>query len=575
LEFVKFPVCDENGTVLPCLIYEDDDLLVLNKPAGLNTHAPGPYAGEGLYDWLRHRDPRWATLAIIHRLDKETSGVLVFTKTPRANRSLTEQFTERSVRKKYVLLTDRAVPQTEFTVSSSLLRFGEKYASREVGLPFSRGEEKSLTGMARSQNRPLAPREKEASGQSRGQLAETHFRVLDSSGPPILVEAEPRTGRTHQIRVHAAEKGFPVLGDVLYGGSPAPRVCLHAAELTLRHPATQAWLTFRAPFDFAADPRLELRAALIAAEATDAWRAIHGASDARPHWYIDRLGDWLLSVGGQDLDAAQKTELEVLVKAFHARGAYHQKSSSPERVMGEAAPDYFTIRENSMSFALSFQVGASFGLFLDQRDNRRRLLTGCVAAGFRLSGTAGVEGERWGAGRQVLNTFAYTCGFSVCAAMAGAHTTSIDLSRAHLDWGRRNFLLNQIEPANHEFIFGDVFEWLGRLQRKQRRFDMIILDPPTFSRSKDTRVFRAERDYGKLVSAALPLLKKDGILFASTNAATWPPDAFLSCLKDALASQHRQVIDQHYVPQPPDFPISRGEKAYLKTIWMRIDGAKP
>src|SRR5438552_11715034 len=76
-------------TMLPCVIFEDDHLLVVNKPAGLNTHAPSPYAGEGMYDWLRPREPRWGKLAIIHRLDKETSGVMVFSKTPLANRSLT------------------------------------------------------------------------------------------------------------------------------------------------------------------------------------------------------------------------------------------------------------------------------------------------------------------------------------------------------------------------------------------------------------------------------------------------------------------------------------------------------
>src|SRR5271163_3846830 len=100
--------------MVPCVIFEDEHLLVVNKPAGWNTHAPAPYAGEGIYDWLRHREPRFATLAILHRLDKETSGVLVFGKTPLANRSLTEQFTDRRVRKKYLLLTDREVPAKEF-----------------------------------------------------------------------------------------------------------------------------------------------------------------------------------------------------------------------------------------------------------------------------------------------------------------------------------------------------------------------------------------------------------------------------------------------------------------------------
>jgi 23S rRNA-/tRNA-specific pseudouridylate synthase len=89
--------------VLPCLLFEDDHLLVINKPAGLNTHSPAPYAGEGLYDWLRHREPRWADLSIVQRLDKETSGVIVFGKTPLANRSLTDQFTRRTLHKRYLL----------------------------------------------------------------------------------------------------------------------------------------------------------------------------------------------------------------------------------------------------------------------------------------------------------------------------------------------------------------------------------------------------------------------------------------------------------------------------------------
>src|SRR6266478_9787555 len=136
--------------MLPCLIFEDEHLLVVNKPAGLNTHAPSPYAGEGLYDWLRHREPRWARLAIIHRLDKETSGVIVFSKTSLANRSLTEQFTHREARKKYLLLTDRPVRQKEFTVKSAHVRVGEKYVSR----PLHAGSD-----LAETRFRLLAPAE--------------------------------------------------------------------------------------------------------------------------------------------------------------------------------------------------------------------------------------------------------------------------------------------------------------------------------------------------------------------------------------------------------------------------------
>src|ERR1044071_226240 len=119
--------------MLPCVLFEDEHLLVVGKPAGWNTHAPSPFAGEGIYDWLKHREPRWANLAIIHRLGQETSGVVAFGKTPLANRSLTDQFSSRAVRKKYLLLTDREPRQREFKVKSKLVRAGERYVSGAQG----------------------------------------------------------------------------------------------------------------------------------------------------------------------------------------------------------------------------------------------------------------------------------------------------------------------------------------------------------------------------------------------------------------------------------------------------------
>jgi 23S rRNA (cytosine1962-C5)-methyltransferase len=172
--------------------------------------------------------------------------------------------------------------------------------------------------------------------------------------------------------------------------------------------------------------------------------------------------------------------------------------------------------------------------------------------------------------REVLNTFAYTCGFSVCAARAGARTTSLDLSKKYLDWGRRNFDLNGLDPAAHDFIYGDTFDWLRRLAKKQRTFDVIVLDPPTFSQSKEHGVFRAGKDYGKLVTAALPLLKPAGVLLASTNAAELAPEDFLAMVTGAISKGGRRVTRRHYVPQPPDFPISRAEPDYLKTVWLKL-----
>jgi 23S rRNA (cytosine1962-C5)-methyltransferase len=333
---------------------------------------------------------------------------------------------------------------------------------------------------------------------------------------------------------------------------------------------------FSAPANFDADSRLALRAAIIEPEATNAFRVIHGARDGWPGWFVEKLGDFLLSQSESPLSAKQSEELARLAKFFSSPGAYHKilsrqvrrfttTESSPQLVFGEAAPGRFEIRENGVRFELSFNEGYSVGLFLDQRDNRRRFLTGHIAADFPL-----LKSQMPDARPEILNCFAYTCGFSVCAARAGARTTSLDLSKKYLAWGRRNFALNSLDPAAHDFIYGDAFDWLRRLAKKGRAFDAVVLDPATFSQSKEHGTFRAEKDYGKLVTTALPLVKPGGILFASTNAADWPPEKFLADVYAAVHAAKRKILQRHYIPQPPDFPISRTEPAYLKTVWLRI-----
>jgi 23S rRNA (cytosine1962-C5)-methyltransferase len=547
--------------MIPCVIFEDEHLLVVNKPAGWNTHAPAPFAGEGIYDWLKKREPRWASLAILHRLDKETSGVLIFGKTSVANKSLTKQFTERKVRKKYFLLTDREIPQKEFIVKTKLIRIGEKYVSRNLN---------SLTG-------EIAETKFSSAKIFEFKTQNPIFENIPPSPKLKILCAEPLTGRTHQIRVHAAESRFPVLGDTLYGGTPASRVFLHAAEIEFAHPATGAIKKNFAPPNFENDSRLDLRAAIIDPKETNAFRIIHGASDGWPNWFVDKLGDFLLSQSESALNAKQNQELSRLAKNYFARGVYHKilsrkifrstkMETSPHLIFGEAAPEKFEILENGVRFELSFNEGYSVGLFLDQRDNRRRFLTNHVAADFPLNSKLKTQSSKF----EVLNTFAYSCGFSVCAAHAGARTTSLDLSKKYLDWGKRNFLLNGLDPKAHDFIFGDTFDWLRRLAKKNRAFDAIILDPPTFSQSKEHGAFRVEKDFGKLVAAALPLLKPVGILFCSTSAAELPPEKFLGEIEKAISRSGRKILQEHYFPQPPDFPVSRAQAPYLKAVWLKI-----
>jgi 23S rRNA (cytosine1962-C5)-methyltransferase len=536
----------------PLVIFEDDDILVVNKPAGMNAHAPDVYAGEGLFEWLRDREPRWAGLAVVQRLDKDTSGVMVFAKTARAARLLAAQFEARTVRKTYVLLTKGSVPAQEVTAQSTLVRRGVSRPAVTRFCPQPAGQSAGALGLPDA-GAPTAP-------------------------PTRVVLAHPLTGRTHQIRAQAAELGFPVLGDPLYGGGTAAaagRLYLHSLELTLHRPVDDGETTFRAPPDFGADPRPALRHALLDREETDAYRVMHGAADGSPGWFVDRFGDYLLSHAERPPEGERLESLIRLAAGLGARGVYHRETRreargsspaalTPSLVSGEAAPAEFPVRENGLRLLISFAEGYSVGLFLDQRDNRRRLLQDHVGAGFPAfpHGAAGAE---------VLNAFAYTCGFSVAAAVAGARVTSLDLSKKYLEWGRRNFAANGIDPAQHDFIYGDVFDWAGRLVRKGRVYDVVLVDPPTFSTSKQRGVFRAEKDYGKLVGALLPLLKPGGVLFASTNAVRLAPAAFLAMLEEAIAAAGRRVTARRYAPQPPDFPITREEPAHLKTVWLKVE----
>ena len=157
----------------------------------------------------------------------------------------------------------------------------------------------------------------------------------------------------------------------------------------------------------------------------------------------DRLADYLLVQTEHPLTDTQQQTVQTLRQQFKAKGVYHkrlnrqvQKTSkskaSARLIMGIEAPEFFEATEHHLRYRLSFNEGYSTGLFLDMRDNRHRLLSNLIEPGFPVfdKGTGAAK---------VLNTFAYTCSLSVCAARAGAITTSLDLSQKYLEWGRENF----------------------------------------------------------------------------------------------------------------------------------------
>ncbi len=211
----------------------------------------------------------------------------------------------------------------------------------------------------------------------------------------------------------------------------------------------------------------------------------------------------------------------------------------------ESSPLETTVIERGLRYGLDFASGYSAGLFIDQRHNRsfvRNLKT-----------------------KTLLNCFAYTCSFSVAAAMAGAKTVNVDLSRKSLTRGRENLLLNGQTLTEHSFISEDVMEYLPRLARKGEKFDVIILDPPTFSRSKIGKAFQVERDFETLLLAALALSKRDSRILLSTNCTTLDEHALKVMARFALKAS-RRVGTLHQEPPLPDLPPGVG----ASTVWLSL-----
>ncbi|WP_226895553.1 class I SAM-dependent methyltransferase [Luteolibacter marinus] len=273
------------------------------------------------------------------------------------------------------------------------------------------------------------------------------------------------------------------------------------------------------------------------------FRLIDGEGDGLPGLELeDFAGRWLLSTRDRRPPAQLLAWLEDQQRPVYWKRLDQQQKESPTPLFGPRQNEPFTAGESGLQFEISFQSGYSQGIFLDQRDNRAELRS-------RLS-----------PGDTLLNTFAYTGAFSVFAASAGATATTLDLAQPYLDWAKRNFQLNGIDPAEHYFCKGDTFHWLARFAKQGRRFTGIVLDPPTFSRDKDGKVFRVEKDYGRLLELALACLTPGGFLLSSTNCRTLSPRMFERQLREVAP----RTVQTRHAPMPADFTA----EPYLKSIWL-------
>jgi len=164
-----------------------------------------------------------------------------------------------------------------------------------------------------------------------------------------------------------------------------------------------------------------------------------------------------------------------------------------------------------------------------------------------------------------LNCFAYTCSFSVSGASVGATTVNVDLSQKSLARGRENFSLNSLPTNDHRFMADDVMEVLPRLTHRGEKFDMIILDPPTFSRSSRGKTFHVEDDFEKLLIRALDLTERDSRILLSTNCSTLHEHALEVTARCGLKAA-RRAGTFHRQPPLSDFPPGAG----ATSIWLTL-----
>lgn len=237
-------------------------------------------------------------------------------------------------------------------------------------------------------------------------------------------------------------------------------------------------------------------------------------------------------------------------KRFDEKGQYIEED---DFVAGERGQFPILVKENGVNFAVYLNESAMVGVFLDQRDVRRTIR------------------DTYSKGRTVLNTFSYTGAFSVFAALGGAvKTTSVDLANRSRNKTIEQFRVNGIDSDKQSIIVEDVFNYFKYAERKKLKFDMVILDPPSFARSKKF-VFSAEKDYKNLLKEAIAITEDNGMIVASTNCSSFGMDMFKRFIDTAFKESNKRYKLVEEFSLPADFRTIREfpEGNYLKVVFIK------
>lgn len=307
---------------------------------------------------------------------------------------------------------------------------------------------------------------------------------------------------------------------------------------------------------------VQYRQAFFQDKETTAFRVFNGEGDGIGGLTIDYYdGYYVLSWYSLGIYQFKDAIIDALTNLVQYKGIYQKKRFAEDGkyveeddfVTGEQGQFPLIVKENGASFAVYLNDGAMVGVFLDQREVRKRIR------------------DRYAKGKNVLNTFSYTGAFSVFAALGGAlKTTSVDLANRSRSKTIEQFSVNGIDYEAQDIIVEDVFQYFKYAVKKQLTFDLVILDPPSFARSKKV-TFSAAKDYTKLLKQAIAITEPDGVIVASTNSAAFDMKKFKGFIEKAFrdSGEKYKILEEYSLPADFKTINEYKEGNYLKVVFVK------
>ena len=297
-------------------------------------------------------------------------------------------------------------------------------------------------------------------------------------------------------------------------------------------------------------------------EETTAFRVFNGEGDGIGGLTIDYYdGYYVVSWYSLGIYQFKASIIQALTNLVSYKGIYQKKRFAEDGkyveeddfVTGERGEFPLIVKENGVNFAVYLNDGAMVGVFLDQREVRKAIR------------------NHYAKGKNVLNTFSYTGAFSVFAAVGGAaKTTSVDLANRSLSKTIEQFSVNGIDYEAQAIIVEDVFHYFRYAVKKELTFDLVILDPPSFARSKKM-TFSAAKDYTNLLKQAISITEDDGVIVASTNSASFDMKKFKGFIDKAFRDSHKKykLLEEYTLPADFKTITEYEEGNYLKVVFVK------